>query len=183
MGNLDAPKFKFPFSPAFLPLSFRKEGKLEGVSSYGAMQAAGGCALKGFLKMAFTIITIPFNPVTKSFHPVDLNRFCLNKNILTKKVEFFKDGEAVYWSVFIEYETVLEETGRETSGLTQAGKLCYEKLRAWRKETAEKQGIPPFVIAKNSQLIEITNKEIATLEGLKQINGFGKKKLRNTAKT
>jgi hypothetical protein len=25
----------------------------------------------------------------------------LNKKILTKKVEFFKDDEAVYWSVFI----------------------------------------------------------------------------------
>ncbi|MCL6591466.1 MAG: HRDC domain-containing protein [Firmicutes bacterium] len=106
----------------------------------------------------------------------------MNKKITAKRVEFFKDGEAAYWSVFLEYEMVLEETGKETSGLTQAGKLCYEKLRAWRKETAEKEGIPPFVIAKNSQLVEIVNKEIATLEGLKQINGFGKKRPRKMAK-
>jgi hypothetical protein len=52
--------------------------------------------------MAFAIITIPFDPMTKGFHPDELNRFCLNKKIIAKKVEFFKDGEAVYWSVFIE---------------------------------------------------------------------------------
>jgi hypothetical protein len=52
--------------------------------------------------MAFAIITIPFDPVTKGFHPDELNRFCLNKKIIAKKVEIFKDGEAVYWSVFIE---------------------------------------------------------------------------------
>lgn len=132
--------------------------------------------------MTFAIITIPFDPVTKGFQPDELNRFCLNKKIVTKRIEFFKDGEAVYWSVFIEYETVLEKAGRENADLTQAGKLCYEKLRIWRKETAEKEGIPPFVIAKNTQLVEIINKEITTLEGLKQINGFGRKKIEKYGK-
>jgi len=40
--------------------------------------------------MAFAIITISFNPVTKSFHPDELNRFCLNKKILMKKVSSLK---------------------------------------------------------------------------------------------
>ncbi len=65
--------------------------------------------------MAFAISAIPFDPITKSFHPEELNRFCLNKKIMAKRVEFFKDGEEAYWSVFLEYETVLEEPGRETS--------------------------------------------------------------------
>ena len=51
-----------------------------------------------------------------------------------------------------------------------------------RKETAEKKGIPPFVIAKNSHFVEIVNKEITTLEALKQINGFGKKKIEKYGK-
>jgi len=29
--------------------------------------------------MAYAIVTIPFDPVTKSFHPDELNRFCLKK--------------------------------------------------------------------------------------------------------
>ncbi|MGE5605657.1 MAG: hypothetical protein ACM3YE_08205 [Bacteroidota bacterium] len=32
-------------------------------------------------------------------------------------MESFKDGAAVYWSVFIEYETVLEEPGRMIWGV------------------------------------------------------------------
>ena len=46
-----------------------------------------------------------------------------------------------------------------------------------RRETAEKEGIPPFVIANNSHVSEIVRKEIKTLDALKQINGFGKKKV------
>jgi ATP-dependent DNA helicase RecQ len=63
------------------------------------------------------------------------------------------------------------------TGLTEAGKLCYEKLREWRKETAEKEGIPAYVITKNNHLGKIVKKEIKTLEALKQLNGFGAKKV------
>ena len=41
--------------------------------------------------MAYEIITIPFNAITKSFHADDLNRFCINKKEITIKIEFFKD--------------------------------------------------------------------------------------------
>lgn len=127
--------------------------------------------------MAYEIVTIPFNAVTKSFHSDDLNRFCLNKKVLNVNIEFFRDEKQAYWTVFIEYDTTLENTGNEPRGLTDAGRLCYEKLREWRKVTAEKEGIPPFVIARNSHFVDIVNKEIHTLEGLKQINGFGRKKV------
>lgn len=70
----------------------------------------------------------------------------------------------------IEYETVLEKNRNELSGLTEAGKVCYEKLREWRKETAGKEGIPPYVIAKNSHLGEIVKKEIKNLKALKQFH-------------
>jgi superfamily II DNA helicase RecQ len=88
------------------------------------------------------------------------------------KIEFFKDEKQAYWTAFIEYETVLDKNSNEPLGLTEAGKLCYEKLRQWRKETAEKEGIPAYVIAKNSHLGEIVKKEIKTLESLKQLNAL-----------
>ncbi|MBA7551372.1 hypothetical protein ES705_43912 [subsurface metagenome] len=127
--------------------------------------------------MAYEIITIAFDKENKIFSAEDLNRFCINKRVLSKKIEFFQDGESSYWTILLEYESVLEPSGKETGGLTPAQKVCYEKLREWRKETAGKAGIPPFVIAKNSQLVEIISKEVTTLEYLKQINGFGKKKI------
>ncbi len=130
----------------------------------------------------YEIITIPFNTITKAFNPDDLNTFCINKKVISTKIEFFRDEKQAYWTVFIEYEPVLEKTSSEPVGLTEAGRFCYEKLREWRKETAEKEGIPPYVIAKNSHLEEIVKKEIITLEALKQLNGFGTKKIEKYGK-
>ncbi len=72
--------------------------------------------------------------------------------------------------------------GNEPKGLTEAGRICYEELRKWRRETAEKEGIPPYVICRNSQIGEIVKKEIKTLEGLKQIDGLGDKKTQKYGK-
>lgn len=130
----------------------------------------------------YEIITIPFDSFSKTFKADDLNAFCINKRVIFTKIEFFKDEKQAYWTVFIEYESVLEKKGDEPAGLTEAGRFCYEKLRQWRKETAEKEGIPPYVIAKNSHLGEIVKKEIKTLEALKQLNGFGAKKVEKYGK-
>jgi len=104
--------------------------------------------------MAFEIITVAFNTETKSFFTDELNKFCINKKIIDKKVEFFKDQTTVYYSVFIEYEHILEKINIEAQkGLTEAGRLCFNKLREWRKVKSEEEGVPPFVIAKNSSFI------------------------------
>jgi|TARA_Y100000031_G_C8161375_1_gene357158 superfamily II DNA helicase RecQ len=132
--------------------------------------------------MAYEILTVPFNPVTKSFHTDNLNRFCMNKHIVSTKSEFFRDGNDAYWTVFVEYEAILETEGKAPEKLTETGRLCYEKLREWRKLTAEKDGVPPFVIAKNADLVEVIRKEAKTLEALKQINGFGRKKVEKYGK-
>jgi superfamily II DNA helicase RecQ len=132
--------------------------------------------------MTYEIINIPLSPATKTFNTEELNKFCLNKKIITHKIEFFQQDNNTFWSVFIEYETILEPTGTATNSLTEAGKICFEELRRWRKETAEKEGIPPFVIAKNSHFVDIINKEVSTIEALKQVNGFGKKKVEKYGK-
>jgi superfamily II DNA helicase RecQ len=136
------------------------------------------CFFGGIL-LSFEILTVPFNSDKSFFNCEDLNRFCLNKRVISHKSEFFNVNGKAFWSVFLEYDTLLETQGRgpETRGLTEAGKLCYEKLRVWRRERAEKEGVPPFVIARNSQLAEIVKTEPKTLEALKTINGFGNRKV------
>ncbi len=84
------------------------------------------------ISVTYEIITMPFNITTKSFHTDELNRFCLNKKILSSRVEFFQDEKTAYWTVFLEYETVLEHSDAKLKGLTEAGRLCYERLREWR---------------------------------------------------
>ncbi len=43
-------------------------------------------------EMPFEIITIPFNQEEKIFSAETLNKFCLNKKILSKRVEFFSSN-------------------------------------------------------------------------------------------
>lgn len=132
--------------------------------------------------MAYEVITLPFDNENGCFSAEDLNRFCANKQIKFQRVEFFTYGGSLFWTVFLEYDVVLEPTGAETDHLTEAGKLCYDRLREWRKERASSEGIPPYVIAKNKELLLIVEKEMTSIWALKQIQGFGKKKIEKYGK-
>jgi len=83
----------------------------------------------------FKIITLPFDRQKKGFDEDLLNRFVINKRITAYRSEFFRDGEDAYWSIFIEYDPVLERTAdKETSSLNEPQKLLMDRLRAWRKQ-------------------------------------------------
>jgi len=131
----------------------------------------------------FKIITIPFDRQQKGFDDELLNRFVLNKRLSTYRSEFFRDGEDSYWSIFIEYETVLEKTtAKETLLLSEPQKLLMERLRAWRKEAAELTGVPVFIVATNRELFDVIRQAPVSLEALKQIKGFGKGKIEKYGK-
>lgn len=81
------------------------------------------------------------------------------------------------------YESVIGDgIPDEKVKLEPSEQLCYERLRVWRNETADQEGIPPYVIASNSHLVELVQKRITTVEGLKQLPGFGKKKIEKYGK-
>jgi superfamily II DNA helicase RecQ len=130
------------------------------------------------------IFTIPFSKQNETFFEDDLNRFLLNKRAKTVKAEFFKSRENFYWTVFIDYDTVIHE--KEKGGkskeiakvkLDEKDELLLRRLKEWRKDRADKEGIPVYIIANNAQLIEIIQSKPKSKEDLKQIKGFGKKKI------
>ena len=53
----------------------------------------------------------------------------------------------------------------------------YEALRAWRRQTAAEQGVPPYVIFHDKTLAEIALFRPATLSDLTLIGGVGQTKL------
>ena len=65
----------------------------------------------------------------------------------------------------------------EIHALNKDQELFLKQLFAFRKERAEKDGIPVFIVATNKQLKDVVLMKPGTLEQLRQINGFGKKKL------
>jgi hypothetical protein len=116
--------------------------------------------------MSIRIFAIPFDPQKDLFQDEDLSRFVLNKQIRRLHPEFFQvDGNA-YWTVFVEYETILTKDPAESEGLDTAQRLLFQRLKEWRKDRAEKEGVPVFIIATNKQLLDLVKRAPGTLKAL-----------------
>ncbi|MEW6267646.1 MAG: HRDC domain-containing protein [Thermodesulfobacteriota bacterium] len=126
----------------------------------------------------FKIITIPFDRNNGGFDEDLLNRAVLNKHVKSYQAKFFQDGESSYWTVLLFYDPVIEpSTGKSTEDLDDTQRLLLDRLKAWRKERAEKDGVPVFLIGANGELIGVVKNKPFTLEALKSIRGFGKSKV------
>lgn len=126
----------------------------------------------------FRIITIPFDSKSKGFDDEILCLFVLNKHVKNYSTHFFQNGSESYWTVFIEYDPMLEKvSSKAVEELDDAQKLLFERLRQWRKETAEKNGVPSYVICTNKELNEIVKAAPQSIEALKNIQGMGKSKV------
>ena len=76
----------------------------------------------------------------------------------------------------------MEPSPRGGYDLNDSDKIFFEKLREWRRETAEQAGVPVYVVNTNNQLLNVIKEKPKTLEALKRINGFGKKKIEQYGK-
>jgi hypothetical protein len=106
--------------------------------------------------MPFRVFALAFDPATGTFNEDELNRFCLGKRLLSHRAEFFSVDGRAYWSVFLEYEPVLEPRPKKLEDeLDAEQRLLFDALRQWRREEADRQGAPVFIIANNALLSEI----------------------------
>jgi superfamily II DNA helicase RecQ len=127
--------------------------------------------------MAVRVFAMPFDPQQEVFHDEDLQKFLLNKQVKKIRPEFFSQNGRAYWTVYVEYDLVLKDTSREAEALDEPQRLLFQRLREWRREKAEQQGIPVFLIAKNRELLDLVHQTPKTVEALRDIHGFGKKKI------
>ena len=103
----------------------------------------------------FKIITIPFDRNTKGFNDDLLNQFILNKHVNRYQAEFFQEGSEKYWTVFVEYDPLVEKTGEKiTAALDEPQRLLFERLKAWRKERGGQDGVPVYIVGTNKELID-----------------------------
>ena len=67
--------------------------------------------------------------------------------------------------------------GREGPTLPSEAQALFEALRAWRRQTAHDQAVPPYVIFQDRTLADIALLRPATLADLSLANGVGQSKL------
>ncbi|CAN2050612.1 hypothetical protein GMMP1_990018 [Candidatus Magnetomoraceae bacterium gMMP-1] len=87
--------------------------------------------------MSVHILTIPFDPEKEIFQDEDLTDFLLNKKIKTLRPEFFQLNGRAYWTVFVEYKTILDDKVQavkmsQSKALNDAQKLLFQRFREWK---------------------------------------------------
>lgn len=130
--------------------------------------------------MPFKVLTLEFDPVLGGFDQSALESFCANKNIHTVQPQLFQQHGKTYWSVWVEYDSILTpaESRKTTEKLDPLQQQLFEHLRSWRKETAEDNDVPAFVVANDRELIAVVKTLPDSAEALSQLNGFGTKKIK-----
>jgi superfamily II DNA helicase RecQ len=126
------------------------------------------------------ILTVPFSKKDETFFEDEVNQFLLNKKIRATKAEFFNYKDNFYWTIFVDYDPFIAEDNKSEKPaikLNEKDELLLKRLKEWRKITAEKQGVPVYIVATNVEFLQIIEFKPRTKEAIKKIKGFGMKKI------
>ncbi len=64
------------------------------------------------------------------------------------------------------------------AGFSGADGKLFEALRSWRRDVAQTQGVPPYVILHDATLAAIVSAKPSDLDGLGKVPGIGEAKLK-----
>jgi superfamily II DNA helicase RecQ len=135
------------------------------------------------LEMPVRIFTIPFDPEQSTFHDAELNAFLRTQRVEAVHPQFFTFGNKPFWSVLVHFQPLIIEAGGEVRpALNDAEKSLFDRLRQWRREKGEELNLPVFLIATNLQLEMLVKRLPRSLEELKAVPGFGRKRIQKFGK-
>jgi superfamily II DNA helicase RecQ len=134
--------------------------------------------------MAIACFWIPAN------HPWDaqdeVNKFLASHRVLAVDRHFVANGNDSAWSVAVDYA----DGNSQPSAAPDKARVDYREvldpatfaifaaLRSRRKELAEQEGVPAYVIVTNEQMAQIARMRAASMDDLKQVAGLGENRLR-----
>ncbi len=135
--------------------------------------------------MPVRIFTIPFNEETQTFHDDLVVQFCTNKRVHKVETKFFTRNYLPYWTVAIHYGQILSAESVQVKGghpdeefrLDDQQKALFLRLKEWRREAAEQEALPSYIIATNAHLVGAVKNKCTSLESLKLVKGFGQKRI------
>ena len=141
--------------------------------------------------------------VIPALHPQpaqdELNRFCATQRVVSLERQLVVAGADSYWAVCVTVapgagplpdalKAPEHRSGARADGagaarvdykqvLSEQEFSCFADLRAWRKETAEREGVPVYAVFTNEQLAEIARRRVDTEAALGEIEGVGPARL------
>ena len=120
--------------------------------------------------------------------------FLADKKIIRWENNFFQQKGSPYCAVLLEYEPEIpvEERGPDKKALKSRDSYkellqqkdwpFFNRLREWRGEASNREGVSHFVIFTNKELAQIAVTRPGSLNALQQIEGVGVRKLEKYGK-
>ena len=136
--------------------------------------------------MKLKLFTFSFNEATRTFDDNALQEFLVSREVVEKNEYFFIHQGLPHLLLVLSYRELLQDERRQvslprrkeaTDDLDPAERLLFEALRTWRSARAKQDGVPPYVILTNRQLVRLVRLKAATKTDLLKVEGLGEEKL------
>jgi superfamily II DNA helicase RecQ len=145
--------------------------------------------LLGALLMSLCLVTLRYTNALGGLDDAPLRKATQDRDVLKVESFFFTVDGLPHLSLLMRLGPAsmaskdtqdVPSSKRKRSFLEQLEgpeRTRAESLRTWRSEKAKREGIPPFVILTNKQLVAIAELNPTSPSALKAIDGFGEKSL------
>ena len=138
------------------------------------------------MSMQIKAFTLPIH--ADSTIESEMNTFLKTHKVINIRKEFVNNPDNLCWCFLVEY--VVEESGHLKQSkaikntidykeiLSPDDFSVYAKIREWRKDVAEKNGIQLYAIMNNEQMATIAQEKITSLDKLMQVPGIGEQRIK-----
>jgi superfamily II DNA helicase RecQ len=147
--------------------------------------------------MRVRIVTLRFSPTLGGFDDTALLDLQRDHEVLSFREHFFIVQDVPHVACVVEWQEKLiprplhdvepREPPRPSSadatrpdpqvGLTESDRLLFNTLREWRSKTARHEGVPPYVVFTNRQLLAIVARKPDSRTALSNVDGVGPAKV------
>ena len=130
--------------------------------------------------MRVRVITLRYDEALLGFPEEAVRQACGQGELLEVREHFFVHGNVPHLALVL-----LLAEGRETprdgaprgedpgNALPEPLRPLYRSLKTWRNEQAQRDKVPSYVIFRNSQLVEICQRQPRSLAALREVPGVG----------
>ena len=129
--------------------------------------------------MKLKLVTVAFDPDEGRFPEDPLSG--LDGEAISVVEHFFTHGGRPHLLLVVHYEPALEPPARrrrqDEATLAPHERPLFARLRAWRNGRAEAEGVPPYTLLTNRQLVDVVRRRPGNPAELERIHGIGSKKV------
>ena len=136
--------------------------------------------------MKLRVITVRWDPGTGKFDDRELQEFQADKEILEVTDYTFLQERIPTWGLLIRYREAPSSGSRAAkesrrdwrAEVPPEGRPLFDALRQWRLRSAQRDGVPTYLILNNREMVDVATRRPRTLQALQAIPGIGEAKSR-----